>query len=55
MGKKKGGRSAYFNKHNGFYLSPKKTEKEKSESRSDTSAKGISMKNSNVSHRTCQG
>ena len=59
MAKKKGGRQFYANKHNGFYLSPKKKDNDKgemtSEAATNSMAKGVSMKNSNVSHRTCQG
>ena len=58
MAKKKGGRQFYANKHNGFYLSPKKKDNERgetSETSTNSMAKGVSMKNSNVSHRTCQG
>lgn len=57
MAKKKGGRQFYANKHNGFYLSPKKKDNDKEEMTSDTTnsmAKGVSMRNSNAAHRTCQ-
>lgn len=55
MSKKKGGRSFYANKHNGFYLNPKKKDNDNtSETSANSMAKGVNMKNSNVSHRTCQ-
>ena len=57
MGKKKGGRQFYATKHNGFYLSPKKKDNDKEEMTSDVTnsmAKGVSMRNSNAAHRTCQ-
>ena len=57
MGKNKGhGRSAFANKKQGFYLSPKKKDNDTTtKSNANSMAKGVSMKNSNVSHRTCQG
>jgi hypothetical protein len=55
MAKKKGGRSFYATKHNGFYLSPKKKDNDNAkEVDTSTMAKGTSMRNSNAAHRTCQ-
>ena len=59
MSKKKGhGRSAFALKKQGFYLGRNTKNNNSSNGTAgneNSQAKGISMKNSNVSHRTCEG